>query len=110
MLEWWILVTFATYAATYLLRYTYGPFDVFLRIRRIAGINSFPLYDDDGNQVDIIEEVKSTYLAKLFDCWWCLSTWIALAWMLFTPLRGWDFFIVWFASIGLAGFLQETIK
>ena len=47
-----------------------GPFDLFLKIRSVAGIT----HDENGFALEIPE----TFFGQLLSCVWCSSIWIAL--------------------------------
>lgn len=100
-----IALGLATFAITYLLRHTNGPFDVFKRLRELAGIVSVPVYDEDSNVVYIVEELNGSFISKLYSCVWCTGTWVALTLMI-AP----DFIVTWFAALGIAGLLHEIIN
>ena len=100
----------ATYAIATMIQDTDGPFDVFLRLRKLVGIVYVPVYNYEDVQVDIIEEIGDRPLAKLLACFWCTATWIALigATVLYSYIEYWPvIFIVWFASVGVAGVLYK---
>lgn len=56
-----LLVAGSTFFIVVMLQQFEGPFDVFLRIREWIGVG-----------------VKYTFLAKLWACPYCLSTWVSL--------------------------------
>ena len=58
-------VGIVTFMLVYFLKELPGPFDIFFKIQ-----NAIVVVDDEGN--------PTTFLGKLYDCWWCLSTWISL--------------------------------
>ena len=65
------VVGLATFAITFILVNVDGPFDIFLRFRKLFGVKYIPVLDDNGNVVEYIEETDS-FLAKLVTCFWCL--------------------------------------
>ena len=103
-----IIIGLATFAITYVLRYTSGPFDVFERLREWAGITSVPVYNEGMEVVYIVEEIGDTYISKLYSCVWCTGTWVALALTLHYMPDEW--FLTWFAALGVAGILHEIIN
>lgn len=101
-----IKIAFSVFGVVYILRYTDGPFDVFLRFRELVGIHMVPIYEAD-RKVGEVEEVEDVFLAKLFGCFWCLSVWVALFCVLLYDVIGVVF--DWLAVIGIAGFLHEFV-
>lgn len=100
-------VGFATFSVVYIVRYTYGPFDVFKKFRNFVGIVWMDVYDNDGQNVGTYEEVGNSFIAKLFSCFWCLSTWVSFV-LLLIAFRDLDF-ISWFCCVGISGFLHEMV-
>lgn len=70
-------ISLAVAGFIFLVRYTYGPGDVFLEFRIWLGI--YELQDQNGSYYEKVEE---KFFAKLFACHWCLSTWLVLIAML----------------------------
>jgi hypothetical protein len=58
-----------------------GPGDVFLRLRRWAGIE----HDDSGLKTII----PDNFVAGLLSCVWCCSVWVGGFWMLFDWAAPW---------------------
>lgn len=85
----------ATFAITYMIRFTDGPGDIFLRFRKLVGFT----YIDRGDE--IVEVVDDKFLPKLVECFWCFGTWIALCVVLLNTFV--PFIVQWFAIIGIAG-------
>jgi hypothetical protein len=61
-----------------------GPFDVFARMRRRAGLSAIPL-KIDGQVVQ--SQVASNTVAKGLTCVLCVSVWTAALFVLIKPLR-----------------------
>jgi len=64
-----IIAILATWRLSAMMSYETGPFDVFTYIRESVGI----VHDDTGQKIGVPE----TFIAKLLDCVWCNSVWIA---------------------------------
>jgi len=110
-----LVLSLAVFAITYLLRYMEGPFDVFLRFRMACGIVYKPILDNDGLEVDIIEEVVTRQfpmIARLVYCYWCLTTWVSfIVFLVYTATSGvimW-FPVLWLAGIAISGLLHKYI-
>jgi len=74
-----ISISLFTYAFTYMLKYTDGPFDVFWRIRKSFGTEKLEEYDPVTDEYYFIsEEFPDNFFGRLFNCWWCLSTWVSI--------------------------------
>ena len=95
-----LVIGAATFAVTYLLRYTTGPFDIFSKFRNAVGIHTV-VHEKGTPGAYEVEEVADKFFAKLVSCWWCLSTWVALLLVIVcrAPI------IVWPAAIGVAAVL-----
>lgn len=114
MIEYTVLQGLALFGITWLIRHTDGPFDLFLKLRKLAGIAYLDVYDVNGTKVNIIEEIPEKFLAKMIGCFWCLGTWIAAlltlyAWHNQYVIQGFEI-VVWLGSIGVAGLLYEMIE
>lgn len=96
---------FCVLAVTYIIRYTDGPFDIFLKFRSYIGINTI---EENG---EYIEEVSGSTLAKLVECPWCLATWIAFVFaLLYCNMFGYDYFVfAWLYPIGFSGLIISNI-
>jgi len=68
-----VILSLATWRVSKLLTGEAGPFNVFLRIRKLAGI---VYIDDDPFQI------PDTFFAQLLSCVWCLSIWVGALWFL----------------------------
>lgn len=96
------IIGLSVYAITRMYRYTDGPFDIFLELRKLFGF----IYSEevDGNQVYIKEIAPDdSMFGKLVSCTWCLSFWLSVLACVLTrkPLR------LFLAATGLSGFLHE---
>ena len=93
-----IILILATFRISALLVWDKGPFDLFQKIRKLAGIE----YIETQEGVALIKLVPETLLAELFDCIRCMSVWVAgavlLLWVLPIPVI--DIIIVFFAVAG----------
>ncbi len=69
------LFSFATWRLASMLVREKGPWDLFVRIRALAGIT----HDEQGLPIQIPDNV----LAGILSCVWCCSIWVALGWFLF---------------------------
>jgi len=65
----------ATWRASSLLVNEDGPWKVFFRLRKLAGIQ----HDEDGKPLMIPDR----FLAGILSCVWCCSMWTATGWLLF---------------------------
>lgn len=70
-----LILALATWRVASLLVNEEGPFSVFLRLRRLAGIQ----YDPMGE----IEVVPDKFFAGVLSCVWCCSVWVGLFWAAF---------------------------
>jgi arabinogalactan endo-1,4-beta-galactosidase len=105
---------FAVFGFTYLLRHLDGPFDILKRTRMLFGIKYVEVLGQDGEVESYIEEIPDTPLARLFGCFWCLSTWVSIMLCGVFALSYKFSILVWitivFACIGIAGFLYEKVR
>jgi len=121
-----LLFCLTVFGIVYIVRYTDGPFDTLFHFKRLIG-----LYipdrewkcetNEDGISGTIewtalrwIENPKPTsFLAKLVNCFACLSTWIALVSSVGYILLGfhtWNSLpFLWFGATGFSIFLFEVI-
>lgn len=110
-----VVWTFAVsvFGVTWLLRFTLGPWGIFMKLRELTGIQYIPVYDINGDVTEVKEDVpEGKQLAEMFSCFWCLSTWVSLA-LIFVVLRHItpsSFILLWTGSIGMAGFMYEFIS
>jgi hypothetical protein len=64
-----LIVCAAVWRVSALLTRERGPFDIFLRLRGLAGISA----DDEGRPLTWDE---NNFWASLFSCVWCVSLWL----------------------------------
>lgn len=109
-----LIVSIATFGITYIVRYTKGPFDTFIIIRRKVSLE-MPVYDETGQIVEWIENPEpDAFFGKLISCFWCLSTWVAFVLTVTYILL--DVYVIkfslfiWFFSVGLSGFLHDLLQ
>lgn len=101
----------ATYAITFVFRFTSGPFSVFSRIRTYLGVIKTYEMDPYSHVMQEVEVISDNLLAQLVSCFWCLSFWVAFVLLAGSVILGteirpfYDLLLVWFASVGLSGFL-----
>jgi len=65
----YILLSLATWRITSLLVHEDGPWDIFLRLRRRAGLEN-----------DI--EIPAGFFPGVLSCIWCCSIWVGMGWTL----------------------------
>jgi|SRR5688572_9134944 len=84
-----VLAVLATWRVTHLLAREDGPFDILVRFRTLLG---------------------QGMLGRLFDCFYCLSIWVAapLAWVIFK--NPWDLFLAWLALSGAACLIDRFFR
>jgi hypothetical protein len=70
MIEQTLLIGLAAWRLTALASYERGPFDIFLRARRVLGFQ----HDDDGGPTAWPDNT----LARMVSCPWCLGLWLVL--------------------------------
>lgn len=70
-----IKIIIVTLYWTELIRDEHAPFDLAIKFREAIGYH----YDDDGD----LEYIESNYWTDLVQCPKCLSTWVAIFWLLF---------------------------
>ena len=76
---WFLISALAVWRATHLLHAEDGPWDVFLRVRRLSG---------EG------------VIGRLFDCFYCLSLWVAAPFALLSSRNVTEYVSLW---LGLSG-------
>lgn len=98
-----------------MIRYTAGPFDLFVKYRESIGIVNLPVLR--GNEIiDYKESIETPdrFITKLVSCFWCFTTWITCAvcviYGLLFHVSSLSFPFLWFASAGLSAFLHEVIE
>lgn len=108
-----IMLGVISHTITFMLRYTDGPFDLFLRFRALTGV-TLPVYLEDTDEVmDYMEPLEhDTFISKLVSCFWCFTTWISLvvtvlAYILLDIGALATFPFTWIFVIGVSGLLYQ---
>lgn len=100
----------AVFSVSWLLRYTNGPFHVFLRLRKRVGVEYLEQVDGVTGESVLVEHIPDDkMLAELFGCFWCVSTWVSLimAILIFPNILTQAFVVLWLGSVGISGFMHE---
>jgi len=114
-----VILSLATFGLTYLVSETEGPWSIFFRLSdflRQVKHNEDSGYIDAGEEVYITRslEVNETgFFYKLYDCFWCFSTWTAiivvgLYWLIMGNQIG-SFPFAVLGAVGVSGFLYEML-
>ena len=108
-----VMCSAGAFGATWLLRYSDGPWDLFFRLRKLAGLY-LPEYSPTGEVTAWIENDEPFgFWAKLVGCFWCLTTWVslffALGYILLANLEWWLLFHLWLGTVGISIFAHEVI-
>jgi hypothetical protein len=91
-----ILAALAVYRLAYMIAMEDGPFALFSRFRMWLGRNA----------ADKPEHGIAWTLAELFNCAHCVGIWLAaIAALIFFPIKGFDFILIWLALAGLQSYL-----
>jgi hypothetical protein len=72
------MVTAAIYLAVMLLVYTAGPFAIFKRFRRLVGVDTVNVYDENGNVMGEEEESNGSFWADVFTCHRCATPYVSI--------------------------------
>lgn len=104
----WILMMLAAWRLSSLLVNEDGPFDIFSRIRYLAGVRWIPIKQENGTISQM--RVAETTFAKGVTCVWCVSMWMApVVYIMSSWTPG-----IWFRDIlaisSLVIILQESIE
>ena len=107
----------ATYIGVLYLHEEDGPFDIFLRIRRLAGFKEIVISEltPDGEQIEVKEYVAGdNFLSQIFLCHRCLTPYIAFLVVIFALLIGFLqfnalLFIIWLSVVGATVYLFEKL-
>ncbi|KKL69986.1 hypothetical protein LCGC14_2109430 [marine sediment metagenome] len=107
----------ATYIGVLYLHEEDGPFDIYLRIRRLAGFKAeaFNKLDPNGEQIEITEYVAGdNFFSQIFTCHRCLTPYIAFLVVLFGLLVGFLQFnalllLIWLSLVGATVYLFEKL-
>jgi hypothetical protein len=102
------MVTAAIYLVVMLLVYTAGPFAIFKRFRRLVGVDTVNVYDENGNVIDEEEESNGAFWADVFTCHRCATPYVSvpiIALWFFSPLA-----IYALGVMGIALWMGENSK
>lgn len=108
MIENVLVVGLASFAISYILRYTDGPWEVFYRMRSRIGVVYDPML-----QMDVVEvEWVGAYMVA---CFWCFTTWVSLFVAILYALAVQrmemvETIFLWLATVGVSGFLKDIIR
>jgi len=108
-----VIVGLCSFAITYMLKYTDGPFDAFAKLRVLVGLE-LPVIEDGIVTAYLETEGYGNFFAKLFACFWCLTTWICLfvvigyILLVYNNVKAFPF--LWFGGVGLSGFLHGLLE
>ncbi len=97
------VLSLAAWRLTSLLHSEGGPFEVFVRFRALLGV----VHGEDGEPVGYPEN----FIGGLFECFWCLSMWVALplavacGWA--AGLAAWTWPVLWLASAAGAIWMEK---
>jgi hypothetical protein len=86
---WWLISTLAVWRATHLLHAEDGPWDVFLRVRRLSGGGT---------------------IGRVLDCFYCLSLWVAAPFALLLARNLTEGGCLWLGLSGGAILLQRATE
>ena len=107
----------AGFALTYIIKFTSGPADIFMRWRRYIGIEGVELVttsiDPLEQELQVVDLEPGSFTGKLFSCYWCLTTWICLLLVVGYILVDNSLLLyglhIWFAAVGVSGYLLELV-
>lgn len=94
-----VLLSLACYRLAQLFVFDEGPFNIFDRIRILAGAYD---YDSQGR--------AKTNLGRLINCPYCVGIWVALPLGIMVSGISWYIPLWWFAIAGGQAFLQGLTK
>ena len=108
----------ATYIGVLYLLEEDGPFDIFFRIRKIAGFEpvEYEELQPDGSTVKVIEyEAGTNFWSRVFDCHRCLSPYVAFIAVLLGLAVGvlqptFHLLVVWLGLAGSTVYLYERLE
>jgi|WetSurSiteA1Bulk_404760.scaffolds.fasta_scaffold322008_1 hypothetical protein len=110
MIQAIVIIGFSAFALTFMLQETDGPGDIFLRVRLYLG-TELPIYDEEKEIGTLKEGKPSGFLAKLYGCYWCLSTWwcflLTVGYIFIGYAKLVDILYVWFAAIGVSALVRS---
>lgn len=109
-----LILAICCFGLTYLLRYTYGPFNIFKKFRELCGMQYNLVYDAEYevvmnyDEVEVMEDDK--FITKLISCFWCFTTWISIImyviYLMWNPIL---YFCIPFGLIGLSGAIHNMV-
>lgn len=106
MIDVIVAIGIATFGIVYMVKFTDGPFDLFFKLRRFLSMGD--PYDPEQELPEKLPPVR-LFFYQMFDCFWCLSTWVSLALLLIYAFAIKDFhwllIIYWFGAVGVSGVL-----
>lgn len=112
-----ILLALATWRITSLLKDEEGPFDIFVKLRKYFGVidTDEVVFDEYGNTtIEPLRIIDDTFIAKLFECHWCLSVWaafgISVLAVLFSVIDSNYFLFYWLAISAGSIIIDERIN
>lgn len=111
-----IILILSNYLLTMYLVYEKGPFDIFEKIRHLAGINVPEEVFGPDRQVEIIGYTSNGSLtAGILSCHRCTSPYTAALVLLIAAVTGflpftWDLLLYWLSTAGGAIFLFEVME
>lgn len=105
MLEISVVCGLVVFVITFFLKELDGPFDILAKLRIKLIVYQELVWD--------IEVTKENFWAKLFECFWCLSSWVTVivsvgVWLLIGFSLAW-LPIVMIASIAIAGLINKFV-
>lgn len=105
-----LLIGLAAWRLAYMLVKEDGPFEMFSKLRKLAGIEQIII--KDGDKVDVALTAKNT-LAEGLLCVWCVSVWTATFLYVGTLIQPLHAPFMWLSSIlaisAVAVIMQEFI-
>lgn len=102
-----IIIALAIYRGVTLINKDEGPYEIFLKFRRWAGVEQvqFTAKNEHGiEEILEIREVPTTEFAKLIHCPYCLSIWVGTAFFL-----TYRFFKTFYLLLGILGLVDLFI-
>ena len=109
------VMALCVFGVTFTLYYLDGPWDILGRARNRLTTIRQPVYDEAGNEVNIIDEPKEdSFFLGVLSCFWCSSAWVALVvvglYSLITMMPFGNFVVLLLASYSLSGFMHEIVS
>lgn len=105
-----IVIGLATFALTFLLKDTAGPFDIFSSVRERLTLEH--QVRAEGAPAYHTEPVHPFWF-NWYACFWCMSTWtsagLSLLYVIAFGLPWFAWFFIWLAAIALAGTIYTLL-